>query len=394
MPIDYHKWDHIEVSDDEDDTHPNIDTPSLFRWRHQARVERMEKMEKEDEVFQFEWKEWEVEYKKVERELSAAKSTDKADAIPGLEKKLNDLKQRKKELDKKKDELEKEKRKQPMNVDTLSQPGFTSSRVNKANLDHEDRTKDMSEEEKVDYQIQFSKKWATQIKEFGMMKKSSDSLSFLVKHPDLVCEETANYLTIYCIDLAVEEKFALMEQISYQVISMQYILTLGKELKLDPRAAVRPFYDRLNKVNKEYMDVFNDELNSFRERIRKRAKERVEEAMREVEEEERQKRLGPGGLDPVEVYEELPDDLKECFNTKDIQMLKDTFEKYEPSEARMWLKKCVDSGLWVPDKNSGAEDGGEEGEKEVLESEYDTLDGAGDESEKAKQGESESGPKV
>ena len=29
--VDYRKWDHIEVSDDEDDTHPNIDTPSLFR---------------------------------------------------------------------------------------------------------------------------------------------------------------------------------------------------------------------------------------------------------------------------------------------------------------------------------------------------------------------------
>ncbi len=40
MPIDYSKWKNIEISDDEDDTHPNIDTPSLFRWRHQARLER------------------------------------------------------------------------------------------------------------------------------------------------------------------------------------------------------------------------------------------------------------------------------------------------------------------------------------------------------------------
>lgn len=45
MPIDYSKWKTIEVSDDEDDTHPNIDTPSLFRWRHQARVERMAEIE-------------------------------------------------------------------------------------------------------------------------------------------------------------------------------------------------------------------------------------------------------------------------------------------------------------------------------------------------------------
>ena len=39
--LDYSKWDHIEISDDEDDTHPNVDTPSLFRWRHQARLDRM-----------------------------------------------------------------------------------------------------------------------------------------------------------------------------------------------------------------------------------------------------------------------------------------------------------------------------------------------------------------
>uniref|UniRef100_A0A803Y5D6 Hsp90 co-chaperone Cdc37 n=1 Tax=Meleagris gallopavo TaxID=9103 RepID=A0A803Y5D6_MELGA len=34
--VDYSVWDHIEVSDDEDETHPNIDTASLFRWRHQV----------------------------------------------------------------------------------------------------------------------------------------------------------------------------------------------------------------------------------------------------------------------------------------------------------------------------------------------------------------------
>ena len=41
--VDYSRWNRIEISDDEDDTHPNIDTGSLFRWRHQARLERMEK---------------------------------------------------------------------------------------------------------------------------------------------------------------------------------------------------------------------------------------------------------------------------------------------------------------------------------------------------------------
>ena len=292
MPFDYSKWDHIEVSDDEDDTHPNIDTPSLFRWRHQARMERMEKQQKEEDDFLFNWKEWELDYKNIQGDLAQAKTSGDSEQTKLLEDKMSKLLEKKKDLDKKKGELEKEKRLTPLNVDTLSKPGFTSSRVNRAALDHEDRTKEMSEEEKANHQIDFNKKWGKQIKEFGMLKKPSDSQAFLIKHPDLVCDETANYLTLWCIDLAVEEKFALMEQVSYQVISMQYILTLGKELKLDPRAAVRPFYERLNKVNQEYMDVFNDELNGFRSRIKNRAKERIEEAMREYEEEERQKRLG------------------------------------------------------------------------------------------------------
>ncbi|GFS38264.1 hsp90 co-chaperone Cdc37 [Trichonephila inaurata madagascariensis] len=45
--VDYSKWKNIEISDDEDDTHPNIDTPSLFRWRHQARLERMAEFQHE-----------------------------------------------------------------------------------------------------------------------------------------------------------------------------------------------------------------------------------------------------------------------------------------------------------------------------------------------------------
>lgn len=54
------------------------------------------------------------------------------------------------------------------------------------------------------------------------------------------------------------------------------------------------------------MDAFEDELAGFISRVEARAKVRIEEAVKEAEEEERQKRLGPGGLDPVEVMETLP----------------------------------------------------------------------------------------
>lgn len=78
--------------------------------------------------------------------------------------------------------------------------------------------------------------------------------------------------------------------------------------------------------------------------------------MKEHEEEERQKRLGPGGLDPVEVYDSLPpvssqessafylfsmkiayrvsfelQEMQKCFDDKDIQMLQDVIAKMDPT---------------------------------------------------------------
>lgn len=49
MPIDYSKWDKLELSDDEDiECHPNVDKASLIRWKqqdiHAKREERRQKI--------------------------------------------------------------------------------------------------------------------------------------------------------------------------------------------------------------------------------------------------------------------------------------------------------------------------------------------------------------
>lgn len=46
-PFDYSKWDKIELSDDEEDVHPNIDRESWFRMKHRSRVEREEHEDKD-----------------------------------------------------------------------------------------------------------------------------------------------------------------------------------------------------------------------------------------------------------------------------------------------------------------------------------------------------------
>lgn len=140
-----------------------------------------------------------------------------------------------------------------------------------------------------------------------------------------------------------------MEHVAHQTICMQFILELAKQLDYDPRACVDAFFSKIQVAEPEYKASFTEELDQFKERIRKRAAEKIEEAIKEAEEEERRNRLGPGGLDPVEVFETLPDDLKHCFETQDIGLLQETLANMSEEDAKYHMKRCVDSGLWVPD---------------------------------------------
>ncbi|XP_003442133.1 hsp90 co-chaperone Cdc37 [Oreochromis niloticus] len=366
--IDYSVWDHIEVSDDEDDTHPNIDTPSLFRWRHQARVERMEEFQKKGEELNkglSECRRKLADTQKKIKELTISTSEDAKAELSKVQAEEKKLKKEERDWERKVGDYQREEKKMPWNVDTLSKDGFSKSIVNVKPETEE------TEEEKEQKHKTFVEKYEKEIKHFGMLRRWDDSQKYLSDHPHLVCEETANYLVIMCIDLEVEEKHALMEQVAHQTIVMQFILELAKSLKVDPRGCFRQFFAKIKTADQQYQEAFNDELESFKERVRGRAKIRIEKAMKEYEEEERQKRLGPGGLDPVDVYESLPPEMQKCFDEKDIQMLQEVISKMDPTEAKAHMKRCIDSGLWVP--NAKGDDGEEKGDEKDDEPTYEEI---------------------
>ncbi|KAM6394795.1 hsp90 co-chaperone Cdc37 [Rhynochetos jubatus] len=360
--VDYSVWDHIEVSDDEDETHPNIDTASLFRWRHQARVERMEQFQKEKEELDKGCRECKRKLAECQKKMKELEVSDAASGKGELEKlqaEAQQLRNEEKSWENKLEELRKKEKNMPWNVDTLSKDGFSKSVFNVGAEEKEE-----TEEQKERKHKTFVERYEKQIKHFGMLRRWDDSQKYLSDNAQLVCEETANYLVIWCIDLEVEEKHALMEQVAHQTIVMQFILELAKSLKVDPRACFRQFFTKIKTADQQYMEGFNEELEAFKERVRGRAKVRLEKAMKEYEEEERQKRLGPGGLDPVEVYESLPPELQKCFDVKDVQMLQDTISKMDPTEAKYHMQRCIDSGLWVPNAKTG--EGAEKGGGEAL----------------------------
>ncbi|XP_020299889.1 hsp90 co-chaperone Cdc37 [Pseudomyrmex gracilis] len=348
--VDYSKWKSIEISDDEDDTHPNIDTPSLFRWRHQARLERMEERKREHEEHERKKAETLQKLKDTKEKLAKLESEQKDSAdLTTLKKVIHDLEKEQKMIKEKEEEMQKKERLTPWNVDTIGQDGFTKTVIN-TKSPRKDEEAGLSDDEKEKRMKQFVKENEKNLKQFGMLRKYDDSKKFLQEHPHLACENTANYLVIWCINLEMEEKHDLMEHVAHQCICMQYILELSKQLDVDPRACVGSFFSRIQMPEvKEYKNSFDDELRAFKERIRKRAAEKVAEAVREAEEEERKARLGPGGLDPVEVFESLPEALKKCFETQDIPLLQQTIAAMPEEEATYHMKRCVDSGLWVPD---------------------------------------------
>lgn len=360
--VDYSKWGNIEISDDEDETHPNIDTPSLFRWRHQARVERMEEQRREKEEFENTKKKNSQQIAEVRKQIDLAKKEDSS--IAELEARLEMLLSEGEKLRKKEDELKQKEKVTPWNVDTISNPGFTKTVINKPGAR---KVEQLSEEEREKRMQIFIKENEKLLKEFGMPRKYDDSRRFLQEHPHLVCEDTANYLVIWCITLEMEDKQMLSQHVAHQCICMQYILELSKQLEVDPRSCVGTFFSKIQVAEPEYKKSFEDELNAFKERVKKRAKEKLEAALREEEEEEKKARLGPGGLDPVEVFESLPTILQECFEKQDIPMLQEAIAKMPQEEAAYHMKRCIDSGLWLPD--GGKKEAAETSETEVAEAE-------------------------
>jgi cell division cycle protein 37 len=57
------------------------------------------------------------------------------------------------------------------------------------------------------------------------------------------------------------------------------------------------------------MKMYYDEVEAFKDRLRKRAKDKREAALNEYETDEKAKRIkqSPGGLDPQDVFDSLPE---------------------------------------------------------------------------------------
>ncbi|CAL1569952.1 unnamed protein product [Knipowitschia caucasica] len=111
-------------------------------------------------------------------------------------------------------------------------------------------------------------KYEQELRHFGMLRRWDDSQRFLSDMPQLICEETANYLSLWCITLQQEGKEALMTQVAHQAVVMQFILEMASNSKQDPRGCFRHFFRKAKEGSSVYQEVFLSELEAFKVQIK------------------------------------------------------------------------------------------------------------------------------
>jgi cell division cycle protein 37 len=188
------------------------------------------------------------------------------------------------------------------------------------------------------------------------------SKEFLIQKGDILLQENAsNYLLLASLEDEMNGFHEKMKLVARQSQIISNIAELAKSLQRHPGNVIVPFFQRLD--NKELYVGFMDGVNQFIKRIEVRAvekrKEIDEERAREAKEHGAasedavdistiplEERLGPGGLDPMEVFESLPESMQLAFESREKEQLEAALGAMTPDEASYHMQRCIDSGLW------------------------------------------------
>jgi len=422
----YSKWDNIELSDDEEDLHPNIDKESWFRMKHRSRVEREANDETEKKKLLADTSKANQRVKALEHELNKLvvieddddddDDDDDLDDREGLEAELEELKKANLARSEKLEAMEKNKK---WNADNMCQvteertiinskaaetnftpTGYAKSKDEKTatkaspvavasrdttstttakSTNANDKPKQQVEKKKVtapkasptavgpkvqepssrspssssmDTYHEFTVKYADIVEEFMHIQSLDRSKDFLMKQGDILLQEnTSNYLLLASLEDEMNGYRSKMKLTCRQSQLISNITELAKSMQTHPGNVIIPFFQKLEQPT--VLQGFHDGVDAFCQKIIKRSITKRAE-MDEQEQEKvdlqdvpKEQRLGPGGLDPLEVIETLPVELQEAFESRDVEELKKVLMAMDPADAGRHMKRCIDSGLWV-----------------------------------------------
>eukprot|EP00908_Phaeocystis_cordata_P011358 Transcript_22227.p1 GENE.Transcript_22227~~Transcript_22227.p1 ORF type:complete len:352 (-),score=203.86 Transcript_22227:119-1174(-) len=332
----YSKWDRIELSDDEDNFHPNIDNNLMIRLQREKRQQR------------------EAEEEEKRKKLEA----DNSEAA--------------------KEELARMERTKKLHVGNISTDKFVSKHEKSAASESANPMERKDEKLKVaatneatftDGYEAFLEQNRPLLMEYAAIDEEDEkSEQFILANTQLLSEHATGFYLLHCINLQVEGKTRQMRKTARQYLLLTYVCDLAKSMPgRDARDAIRPLFRKMAS-SAESVEAFNEHLDKYIAHVKTRAevkkKELEEEAEQEGEEGEyvalkKGEQVGPGGLDPAEVFESLPKEMQEAFGERSIDALKQCLAKMSTEDAQYHMKRCTDSGLWNP---AGGDDDDGDGE--------------------------------
>lgn len=373
----YSKWDNIELSDDESDCHPNIDKDSWFRMKHRSRVEREENEDAEKQKLTAQNKGDEERLAEVRERLAEEEEEEDKEA---LEEEIKDLEASIAKRQKRLDEMEANKK---WNVDNMchvveertivsNKSDTTKTSELPAHLVEAQKAREAAraaeagelpvgprtERKEIENYADFVDEYEDLLEKYIDTHSMEECKQLMHMNGDVLLQENASsYLLLSCLEEEMNGNHEKMRHVARQSQILSHITELAASLKRAPRDVVLPFFNRI--AEDEHRRGFQEAVDGFITRIQKRAVDK----RKEMDEEEKQRRLagegeeevelskeermGPGGLDPVEVFESLPESMQDAFESKDMQKLQEALQQMPIEEVKYHMKRCEDSGLWV-----------------------------------------------
>ncbi|KAM7393046.1 hypothetical protein PAMA_007931 [Pampus argenteus] len=163
-------------------------------------------------------------------------------------------------------------------------------------------------------------KYEQELRHFGMLRRWDDSQRFLADMPQLISEETANFLILWCIRLQQEGKEALMEQVAHQAVVMQFILEMASNSQQDPRGCFRQFFHKAKEGQDVYLEVFHTELEAFKYRVKEYA---------------------------VKCKGDVPNDTEQLSTGTHCRLDPKDPQDPLPPQVEYPVKRCLEAGLWT-----------------------------------------------
>jgi len=263
------------------------------------------------------------------------------------------------------EEAEKLEKKRPLHINNMCQVAEERTIINSASGRRDRLVKD-SESFSVNEYQEFKTDHEALLEKFthANWEQSHD---LLAKHGDILLDDNANnYFLLTTLDEEMAGNKERVQKLSTQGQIISQIHQLAKPMNRPPRDLVHRFFERFE--SDQAQAAFQEGVDHFLGHIQKRAVQKKAEMEEEAEKEalinearehgeavplieamhdmKREDRLGPGGLDPVEVFAALPEELQNCFKSGDVEMLKTVATNMDPEVFQKHWDAILGSGLW------------------------------------------------